>query len=205
MAKDFTSPSKQSRREGIALHPKAIKTLGRRNYAPGDHGQARHNRPSDYGLQLREKQKVKRLYGLLERQFRRFVATAQNQSGIAGENLLKMLELRLDNAVYRSGLAPSRQSARQLVSHGHIRLNDKKATIPSMLVKPGDVISIKDASAKNSYFTALKESLAENKPEQFSWLSVDAKKLSAKITGEPQRSEISEPIEEQLIIEYYSR
>ncbi len=205
MAKNFASPSKLSRREGVALHPKAIKTLAKRNYIPGDHGQARRGRPSDYGLQLREKQKVKRMYGLLERQFRRFVANAIKQQGIAGENLLRNLEKRLDNVVYRSGFAPSRQSARQLVSHGHVRLNGHKANIASMLVGVGDVITIKDASQKNAYFTALKESIGENSNDKLSWLSVDAKKLSAKVTGEPQRQEISEPISEQLIIEYYSR
>ena len=203
MARNITSVSKLSRREGIALHPKAIKTLTKRNYAPGDHGQSRRPRPSDFGVQLREKQKVKRLYGLLEKQFRRFVAMAENQPGITGENLLKLLEMRLDNAVYRMGLAPSRQSARQLVSHGHIRINGKKATIPSMLVRVGDEVSVKESSQKNAYFKAIVDN-ADAAP-QLSWMSVNTKKLTAKITSEPQREEISEPIQEQLIIEYYSR
>ena len=203
MARNITSVSKLSRREGIALHPKAIKTLTKRNYAPGDHGQSRRPRPSDFGVQLREKQKVKRLYGLLEKQFRRFVAMAENQPGITGENLLKILEMRLDNAVYRMGLAPSRQSARQLVSHGHIRINGKKATIPSMLVRVGDEVSVKESSQKNAYFKAIVDN-ADAAP-QLSWMSVNTKKLTAKITSEPQREEISEPIQEQLIIEYYSR
>lgn len=205
MARNLTSPSKLSRREGIALHPKAVKTMTRRSYIPGDHGQARRQRPSDYGMQLREKQKVKRMYGLLERQFRRFVSRAEKQSGIAGENLLKLLERRLDNAVYRAGFATSRQQARQLVGHGHIRLNGKKATIPSMLVSPGDIITIKDSSARNSYFAALSAQLADKPGDTASWLSLNAKKLEAKVTGEPLREELDASIAEQLIIEYYSR
>lgn len=205
MARSFTPVVKQSRREGVALHPKAVKGLARRNYGPGDHGQARRSKPSDYGLQLREKQKVKRMYGLLEKQFRRFVAQAMRMDGVAGENLLFLLERRLDNVVYRAGFATSRQAARQLVSHNHIRVNGTKLNIPSAIVKPGDVVSVKDASKKNAYFTALAESLAGTNDNNTSWIATDAKKLEAKVTGMPLRDELDSEIAEQLIIEYYSR
>lgn len=205
MARNLTSISKLSRREGIALHPKAVKTMTRRSYIPGDHGQSRRQRPSDYGMQLREKQKVKRMYGLLEKQFRRFIAEAERQEGISGENLIKLLERRLDNVVYRAGLAPSRQSARQLVSHAHMQLNGKKVTVPSIIVKAGDIVTVRPSSVKNAYFQALSESLTSQDGSKTSWLSLDPKKLTITVTGLPLREEVVEPISEQLIIEYYSR
>ncbi len=204
MARNLTPIVKQSRREGVELHPKAIKIMTKRNYAPGQHGQSRRSKPSDYSLQLREKQKVKRTYGILERQFRNYVHKAEKMPGISGENLIQLLEQRLDNVVYRLGIATSRQAARQLVSHAHISLNSQKVDIPSIQVKPKDVISVQAKSTKNEYFKTLlseKESTAISA----SWLSFDPKKLSAKVTGHPLREEIPEEIQEQLIIEYYSR
>lgn len=204
MARNLTPIVKLSRREGVELHPKAVKVMAKRSYGPGQHGQSRRSKPSDYSLQLREKQKVKRMYGILERQFRNYVHSAERMAGVSGENLLCLLEQRLDNAIYRIGIAPSRQSARQLVTHAHITLNGKKVDIPSIRVKPKDVISVKPASLTNGYFKAVADSLNANS-NSTSWLSFDPKKMTAKVTSTPLREEIPEAIEEQLIIEYYSR
>lgn len=204
MARNMTPAAKIARREGAYTHPKAVKALTRRNYIPGQHGQARRPKPSDYALQLREKQKVKRFYGILEKQFRRYVEHAEKMDGVSGENLLQLLERRLDNVVYRLGLAPSRPAARQIVSHGHILLNGKRVDIPSITVSVKDEISIREASQKTAYFVALKDSLDPNQTLP-SWLSFDQKKLSAKVTGLPLREEQDQDIQEQLIIEYYSR
>jgi small subunit ribosomal protein S4 len=204
VARNLTPIVKLSRREGVELHPKAVKVMAKRSYGPGQHGQSRRSKPSDYSLQLREKQKVKRMYGILERQFRNYVHSAERMAGVSGENLLCLLEQRLDNAIYRIGIAPSRQSARQLVTHAHITLNGKKVDIPSIRVKPKDVISVKPASLKNEYFKAVADSLNANS-NSTSWLSFDPKKMTAKVTSTPLREEIPEAIEEQLIIEYYSR
>lgn len=205
MARNLTPIGKLSRREGVQLHPKAAKALTRRNYAPGQHGQARRPKPSDYAVQLREKQKVKRLYGVMEKQFRRYVVEAERREGVSGENLLRMLEQRLDNTVYRLGLAPSRQGARQLVSHAHIRLNGKKVDVPSIQVKPGDVITVKESSLKKPHFVALAEHLKDNAPTMPSWLKFDAKKMTGGVTSQPLRADSDSFIEEQLIIEFYSR
>ncbi len=205
MAKNFTSITKLSRREGVALHPKAVKSLTKRNYPPGDHGLSRRPKPGDYAMQLREKQKVKRIYGILEKQFRRIVKKAERMQGISGENLLLLLERRIDNVCYRLGLASSRRSARQLINHAHIRLNSKKVNIPSILVNVGDQISIKQKSLKNSYFAEIKNNLSKNKVESSSWLSFDTNKMSGKVTSMPTRDELDQDIKEQLIIEYYSR
>jgi len=204
MARNLTPIAKLSRREGVQLHPKAAKALTRRNYAPGQHGQARRPKPSDYAVQLREKQKVKRLYGVMEKQFRRCVTEAIRRDGVSGENLLSLLECRLDNAVYRLGLAPSRQAARQLVSHAHIRLNDKKIDVPSAAVRPGDVITVKAKSATNTYFVTRAEEIKAG-TEMPSWLTFDTKKMVGTVTGKPLRADSDDFIEEQLIIEYYSR
>ena len=137
MARNLTPAAKIARREGVHTHPKAVKALTRRNYAPGQHGQARRGKPSDYSLQLREKQKVKRIYGIMEKQFRRYVERAEKMPGVAGENLLALLEQRLDNVIYRLGIAPSRPAARQIVTHGHIMLNGKRVVLilsPSKIV-----------------------------------------------------------------------
>jgi len=203
MARNLTPIAKQSRREGTELHPKAAKALARRNFIPGQHGQSRRSKPSDYSVQLREKQKVKRMYGVLEKQFRIYVARAEGIEGVTGENLLALLERRLDNACYRLGWAPSRQAARQMVSHAHITLNGKKVDIPSITLKPGDEIAVRPASLKKPLFVALEGSLADGSP--VSWLSSNAKKMTAKVTGLPVRSELDQDIEEQLIIEFYSR
>lgn len=204
MARNLTPAAKIARREGAHTHPKAIKALTRRNYAPGQHGQARRPKPSDYALQLREKQKVKRMYGIMEKQFRRYVANAEKMSGVAGENLLLLLEQRLDNVIYRLGIAPSRPAARQLVSHGHILYNGKRVDIPSISVSIKDTIGIRPASLKTSYFIALKDSIDTNQVLP-SWLSFNTTKLEAKVTGMPLREEQDQEIDEQLIIEYYSR
>lgn len=205
MARNLTPISKLSRREGVQLHPKAAKALAKRNFAPGQHGQARRPKPSDYAVQLREKQKVKRLYGVMEKQFRRYVVEAERREGVSGENLLRLLEQRLDNAVYRLGLAPSRQAARQMVTHAHIRLNDKKVDVPSIQVKAGDVITIKESSKKKALFADLAEQLKNDAREMPSWLKLDAKKMVGTVTGQPVREDSDNFIEEQLIIEFYSR
>ncbi len=204
MARTLTPVGKLSRREGIELHPKAVKIMTRRPYGPGQHGQGRRSKPSDYALQLREKQKVKRLYGILEKQFRRYVHEAERMQGVSGENLLQLLERRLDNVVYRLGIAPSRQAARQIVTHAHVTLNDKKVDVPSILVKPGDKIAIKASSLKKPYFLSIAETVNANAVAA-SWLKFDSKKMSAEITGLPLREEVGVEIHEQLIIEYYSR
>ncbi len=203
MARNLTSIAKMSRREGVQLHPKAAKVMARRAYTPGQHGQARRPKPSDYAIQLREKQKTKRLFGVMEKPFRRYVAEATRRDGVTGENLLRLLETRLDNTVYRLGLAPARPAARQLVSHAHIRVNDKKVTIPSYQVKPGDVITVKAGSLKSPLFSELADALKTY--EQPSWLKLDAKKLTGTVTGLPVRADSDQFIEEQLIIEFYSR
>ncbi|MFI5240233.1 MAG: 30S ribosomal protein S4 [Candidatus Saccharimonadia bacterium] len=205
MARDLTPIVKRSRREKVALHPKAVKGMVRHPYGPGEHGQTGgRNKLSQYAVQLREKQKVKRMYGLLEKQFARVVAQADRRSGVTGENMLQILELRLDNAIYRLGMATSRQSARQLVTHGHLMLNGKRVDIPSIMLKPGDEISVRPKSAKNSYFQNLAEILKSNQ-SNIRWLSFNATKMTAKVTGLPAREDIDADIEEQLIIEFYSR
>lgn len=205
MARDLAPIVKRSRREKTPLHPKAVKGLSVKNYGPGEHGQSSmRQKLSQYAVQLREKQKVKRMYGLLEKPFKRLINEAERRQGVTGDILLQLLEQRLDNVVYRLNFATSRQSARQLVTHGHVLLNGKRVDIPSIQVKPGDEIAIREKSAKNSYFQILSESLSANEPV-ISWLSLDAKKMQAKVTGVPVRDEISEEINEQLIIEFYSR
>ena len=204
MARDLVSIVKRSRREKVALHPKAIKALAKRPYGPGQHGQTQgRSKPSQYAIQLREKQKVKRMYGLLEKQFHRVVTSAERKTGVTGDIILQLLELRLDNAVYRLGFATSRRAARQLVTHGHFMLNGTRVDIPSIQVKPGDQFSVRPKSAANAYFQVLSETLSAS--EQVRWLSLDAKKLTATVTGLPAREDIDADIQEQLIIEFYSR
>lgn len=204
MARNLTPMGKLSRREGVELHPKAAKVMAKRPYGPGQHGQGRRQKPSDYSLQLREKQKVKRMYGILERQFRRYVSEAERLEGVSGVNLLALLERRLDNVIYRLGLAPSRPAARQLVTHAHITLNGKKVDIPSILVSPKDKIGVALSAQTNAYFTAVAEGLNANTVSS-SWLTLDPKKMTATVTGEPLREELDAEVDEQLIIEYYSR
>jgi len=204
MARDLSPITKQSRREGTALHTKAHKIMVRRTAGPGQHGFNQRRKPSQYSIQLREKQKVKRLYGLLERQFARLVAEAGKTSGKSGEVLLQLLERRLDNVVYRGGLATSRRAARQLVNHGHFLLNGQTINVPSARVKPGDTIAVKPSSGKNTYFTDFDPKTAGDQPA-LSWLKANPKKFEITITGLPTREEAEANINEQLIVEYYSR
>jgi len=170
------------------------------------HGQMarfRRRRPSDYHRQLREKQKVRRIYGVLERQFRRYFREAERQPGLTGENLLVLLERRLDNVVYRLGFADSRAQARQLVQHGHFTVNGRRTTIPSYLVRPGDVIAVREGSRKRTYFKDRAQVLdAQRAPR---WLSLEPETLSARVVGTPERADVDIPINEQLVVEYYSR
>lgn len=196
---------KQSRREGYALHPKAHKALVKRTAMPGKQpGYSGRNKPSQYSIQLREKQKVKRLYGLLEKQFANLMAEAERGQGQSGQVLLKFLEQRLDNVIYRAGFAASRPAARQLVTHGHFMLNGRRVDIPSIRVRVGDEITLRDHSKNNSYFTKL-DDLSPEGSQTFSWLKVDRKKRAVKVTAEPTREEAEPDINEQLIVEYYSR
>lgn len=205
MARDTSPIVKQSRREGYALHPKAHKVLARKSSIPGEHGRSRQGKPSLYQIQLREKQKVRRIYGLLEKQFARLMKEAERKDGLAGENLLQFLERRLDNAVYRAGLAPSRRAARQLVNHGHFTLNGRRVTIPSIRLKAGDEIAVRPKSLKSAYFGSINDVLGNSTQGSLSWLKADTKNLKISITGLPQRAEAEPDINEQLIVEYYSR
>jgi small subunit ribosomal protein S4 len=196
---------KQSRREGYALHPKAHKALVKRTALPGKQpGYSGRNKPSQYALQLREKQKVKRLYGLLERQFAKLMAEASRTKGQSGQVLLQFLEQRLDNVIYRAGFANSRPAARQLVSHGHFMVNDRRVDVPSIRVKSGDKITLRAHSINNGYFQHL-DDLSPAGEAQSSWLKVDRKKRAVTVTGIPTRDEAEQDINEQLIVEYYSR
>ena len=178
----------------------------RRPYPPGQHGkerQFRRGRASDYLLQLREKQKARRIYGVMERQFRTYFLRAEQQSGLTGANLLSQLERRLDNVLYRLGVASSRAQARQLVQHGHVMLNGRKTNIPSALVSSGDTVSIRPESSRKSYFRTLRQEIDDRRVPR--WLSLDTQNLSANILSLPTREEIDTTVNEQLIVEYYSR
>ena len=205
MARDTQSIVKMSRREGYALHPKAHKALMKRSTPPGQQkAGAYRNKASQYSLQLREKQKVKRLYGLLERQFSNLMKEASRSRGQSGEVLLKLLEQRADNAVYRAGFATSRRASRQLMTHGHFELNGRRVDIPSIRLKAGDILIARAKSQKSEYFKNLDEvSPAVN--DLPGWLKVDRKKFTVTITGVPTREEAEIDINEQLIVEYYSR
>jgi small subunit ribosomal protein S4 len=205
MARDVSPIVKQSRREGYALHPKAHKIMARKSGIPGVHAHGRQGKPSLYLTQLREKQKVRRTYGLLEKQFAKLMNEATRQPGLTGENLLRMLEQRLDNAVYRAGFATSRRAARQLVGHGHFMLNGRRVDIPSIRLKPGDELVVRPKSTKSGYFTALDEVVKGSTQGALSWLKSDAKKMTISITGLPTRAEAEPEVNEQLIVEYYSR
>ncbi|MEO6109936.1 MAG: 30S ribosomal protein S4 [Candidatus Saccharimonadales bacterium] len=205
MARDTSPIVKQSRREGYALHPKAHKVMAKKTGIPGQHANGRQGKPSLYLTQLREKQKVRRLYGLLEKQFAKLMNEASRRDGLAGENLLQLLELRLDNVVYRAGFATSRRAARQLVGHGHFILNGRRVDIPSIRVKAGDELVVRPKSTKSGYFSLLDEVVKTASPLALSWLKSDAKKMTITVTGAPLRSEAEADINEQLIVEYYSR
>ncbi|MDO4551980.1 MAG: 30S ribosomal protein S4 [Bacillota bacterium] len=204
----YTGPScRLCRREGQKLFLKGDRcystkcALEKRSYAPGQHGQNRRSKASDYGLQLREKQKAKRFYGLQETQFRNYFDKAAQKRGVTGENLLVMLETRLDNAVFRMGFASSRKEARQLVRHGHFTVNGRKQNIPSFAIKAGDVIKVKEASTSSPKFKEIKE-MAITTP---SWITVDTDKLEGKIVALPRREDIDTPVAEHLIVELYSK
>ena len=205
MARDTSPIVKQSRREGYALHPKAHKIMARKSGIPGVHAHGRQGKPSLYLTQLREKQKVRRTYGLLEKQFAKLMNEATRQPGLSGENLLRMLEQRIDNAVYRAGFATSRRAARQLVGHGHFMLNGRRVDIPSIRLKAGDELVVRPKSQKSGYFTELDEVVKTITQGTLSWLKSDAKKMTISITGLPKREEAEADINEQLIVEYYSR
>ncbi len=207
MARDTHSIVKMSRREGYALHPKAHKALVKRPTIPGQHGNSRggmRNKASQYSLQLREKQKVKRLYGLLEKQFSNLMKEASRRQGQSGQILLQLLEQRLDNAIYRAGFAPSRRAARQLATHGHFMLNGTRVDVPSIRLKIGDELVIRDHSKGTEYFKKLDDvsPAPSTTPE---WLKVDRKKVSFKVTALPVREDAEPDLNEQLIVEYYSR
>jgi small subunit ribosomal protein S4 len=205
MARDTSPIVKQSRREGYALHPKAHKIMAKKTGIPGQHAHGRQGKPSLYLTQLREKQKVRRTYGLLEKQFAKLMSEASRRPGLSGENLLELLERRMDNAVYRAGLATSRRAARQLVSHGHFELNGRRVDIPSIRVKAGDVLTVRTKSTKSGYFANIDEVVNNSVQPPLGWLKSDVKKLKIEITGIPTRLEAEVGINEQLIVEYYSR
>jgi small subunit ribosomal protein S4 len=197
------------RREGMKLFLKGERcysekcAIERRNIPPGQQTKARKQKLVGYGLQLREKQKVKRIYGVLENQFRRYFETADRQRGITGETLLQLLERRLDNVAYRLGFATSRAQARQLVRHGHFTVNGRKVDVPSYSVRAGDVIGIRPSSAKNpSIEHAMEEVKGRGIPE---WLQLDAQVLSGRVMSVPTRAQINLPVQEQLIVELYSK
>lgn len=208
MARDVSPIVKQSRREGYALHTKAHKIMAKKTGIPGQHAGSRQNKPSLYLQQLREKQKVRRAYGLLEKQFSKLFKEASRMSDrsiLPGEMLLQLLERRLDNVVYRAGFAVSRRAARQLVGHGHFELNGRRVDIPSIRIKPGDEIKVRTKSTKSGYFAQMDEIQKRVSTEPLSWLSSDASKLTVKVTGLPKREEAEVDVNEQLIVEYYSR
>ena len=209
MAKNLNPKCKQCRRESEKLFLKGERcsspkcAMVKKNYPPGVHGPKGKARQNDYSLQLREKQKAKRQYNLLEKQFKITFDKAHGQPGDAGENLLRMLETRLDNAVYRLGFAISRSQSRQLINHGHFTVNDKKVNIPSYQIKTGDIIKIKETSRKDKIFSSLSEKL--KKAEAPGWLHLDSKELSGKVLHQPGKDNIKMNINTQMIVEFYSR
>ncbi len=203
---------KVCRREGEKLFLKGERcftdkcAFERRSYPPGQHGkgaQYRRNRESDYSRQLRAKQKARRIYDISERQFRRYYATAQQRRGLTGLNLLQIMESRLDNVVYRLGYAASRAQARMLVTHGHFNVNNRRTDIPSMIITPADSISVREGSKKRTFFKNLTKD-AENR-NAAEWVKRDLKTLSGSLVRLPERSEVDGNLDEQLIVEYYSR
>jgi small subunit ribosomal protein S4 len=203
----YTGPvGKVSRRLGIGITEKGQRILTRRPFPPGQHGpSAKRRQVSDYGLQLQEKQKAKYMYGVLERQFRRTFEQAARRSGVTGEYLLSLLERRLDNVVYRLGFATTRAQARQLVNHGHIVVDGRKTNIPSFTVKVGQVIAVRPESRRRAYFKNLVDSGALNKHRAPDWLRLDAPNLSGTVVALPRREDAEAGINEQVIVEFYSR
>jgi len=209
LARNLDPKCRQCRREGEKLFLKAEKcftekcAIEKRNYPPGQHGQRRSSRLSDYGGQLREKQKLRRIYGVLEKQFRSYYAEADRKKGITGENLLQMLESRLDNVAYKMGLGGSRTEARQIVRHNSILVNGKRVNIPSYQVQPGDSISVADQSKDQLRIKSALEAADERGlPE---WLEVDVKKLTGIFKNRPERDDLPSTINESLVVELYSK
>jgi small subunit ribosomal protein S4 len=208
MARYTGAVCKLCRREGQKLFLKGERCytdkcgIGRRSYAPGQHGQDR-KKTSEYGLQLRTKQKARRFYGVLEGQFRNYFAAAESKPGITGENLLRLLEQRLDNVVYRLGFASSHAQARQLVLHGHFTVNGKKTDIPSYSLKPGDVVAFKEKSRGNETIKGIVEANSARPVPR--WLDSDHTTFQGKMISVPNREEIDLPVEEHLIVEFYSK
>lgn len=209
MARHTGSVCKLCRREGLKLFLKGDRcfspkcAIEKRNYPPGEHGQRRRVKLTDYGLQLREKQKMKRIYGLLERQFRNYFHMAERQKGVTGEILLRLLERRLDNVVYRLGFSTSRAEARQLVRHGHFVVNGRRVDIPSYLVRPGDQIQV---SQKSRELLAIKAALEGAKKRGLtSWLELDSEAMRGLVRGLPAREDIVIPVQEQLVVALYSK
>lgn len=208
MARYTGAVCRQCRREGQKLFLKGERcysdkcSVTRRSYAPGQHGQAR-KKVTEYGLQFRAKQRAKRYYGVLEKQFSHYFEMAEAKQGVTGENLLRILESRLDNIIYRLGWASSRAEARQLVVHGHFKVNGCKVNIPSYLCRPGDVLSIKEGSRDSDKMKAVLESNASRPVPK--WLDKNAEAFEAKVINLPEREDIDAPAEEQLIVEYYSK
>ncbi|MBE6636691.1 MAG: 30S ribosomal protein S4 [Ruminococcaceae bacterium] len=208
MARYTGSVCRLCRREGTKLFLKGDRCLSgkcaldKRPTVPGQHGSGRKN-VKEYGLQLREKQKAKRYYGVLENQFKGYFEKADKAEGVTGENLLSLLERRFDNVIYRIGLADSRKEARQLVTHGHFRINGKKVNIPSLIVRAGDVITLREASRSSEKFKALIEGLETRITPK--WIELDKAQVVAKIAALPQRDDVDFPFEEHLIVELYSK
>ena len=207
MAKYTDSKCRLCRREGAKLFLKGERcfkgtcAFERRPVAPGQHGAAR-KKVSEYGLQLREKQKCKRIYGVLEGPFRKYYEKADRMKGITGENMLSLLERRLDNVIYRMGIGASRSQARQLVTHGHFTVNGKKCNIASYMLKAGDVIEVKESKRDNAFFTEVKQMKVANMPK---WLEFNPETLSGKVIALPERADIDAQIKEHLIVELYSK
>lgn len=203
MARNTGSIVKQSRKLGIALSNKAAKFMERRPYGPGQHGKGRRSKVSEYALQLKEKQKMKYIYGVLERQFRNYFEKATGMKGKTGDNLVKLLELRLDNVVYRLGFAPTRRSARQLVTHGHFKVNNQKVNIPSYQVKVGDTIQVREKSKQlDIIHTAMKR---VKDASMYSWVNLDKAAMTGSFIRVPDREEIPMLANEQLVVELYSK
>jgi small subunit ribosomal protein S4 len=208
MARYTESVCRICRREGAKLFFKGTRcytkkcSFERRPTPPGQHG-VRRRKVGEYGLQLREKQKVRKTYGVLERQFRNYFVDSENKPGVTGENLLRRLELRLDNVVYRMGFAPSRPSARQLVNHGHFAVNGRPTNVASYLVKPGDRIEVRETRRSREPFKTAKETLRSHQAPE--WVTIDSVNLAGTVSAPPSRDQMPLDLNEQLVVEYYSR
>ena len=207
MARYRAAACRQCRREGIKLFLKGSRCFGdkcaieRRNYPPGQHGLSR-TKLTNYGIQLREKQKAKRIYGVLESQFRKYFQWAESQKGVTGENLLRLLELRLDNVVFRLGFAASRRESRQMVAHGHFQVNGRKVSVPSFLAKVGDVVQLRSTSKMQE---RVADNLGAGRGQIPAWLEVDVNEKKGTVRGLPIREDIQIPVQEQMIVELFSK